>query len=260
MKVIKSTLTYFLILCLLLWPVIKTKADEDNRSSDTFVLVHGASGGGWDWRTMDTILSGRGHKVHRVTLTGLGERAHLSSPKIDLTTHINDVTNTVIFDQLDDIILVGHSYGGMVITGVINSIPTKIKHAIFLDAAVPNHGSSFRDLWPSERGLDIKDGIVYFPWLIENSKPPHDVPQSLATLNEKVSYNDELALKVPATYIPFVNDAAEQKLREKADLSWNNARARGWPIRILESDHNAQRSHPRELADLLEHVIFRSAN
>ena len=157
---------------------------------------------------MENILVERGHKVHRITLTGLGERAHLLSPKINLTTHITDVVNTVVYEELDNIILAGHSYGGMVITGVMNSIPKKIKNAVFLDAAVPNHGISAREHWGDKRHLHIKDGIVYFPWLRKNSKPPHDVPQSLATLTEPVSFNNDQAKKLPATYVAFVSDPA----------------------------------------------------
>jgi pimeloyl-ACP methyl ester carboxylesterase len=85
----------------------------------TYVLVHGASGGGWDWKTMDELLTADGHTVYRPTLTGLGENVHLSNPDIDLTTHINDIANVILFEDLKDVVLVGHSYGGMVITGVI---------------------------------------------------------------------------------------------------------------------------------------------
>ena len=253
-----STLTILksvILICLLALPVITVSAGHNDRSQATFVLVHGATGGGWDWRTMESILVERGHKVHRVTLTGLGERAHLSSPKINLTTHIMDVVNTVIYDELDEIILVGHSYGGIVVTGVMNSIPKKVKHAVFLDAAVPNHGMSIKDLWTDDRDLKIKDGVVYFPWLITNSKPPHDVPQSLATLTEPVSFDDDQAIQLPATYVAFVSDPTIREIREKTDPSWKNAKARGWPIHILQSDHNAQRSHPVELADLLEQIV-----
>ena len=247
-------LKYVILICLLTLPAASKSVSYDDQSQEIFVLVHGASGGGWDWRTMENILVGRGHKVHRITLTGLGERAHLLSPKVNLTTHINDVVNSVIYDELDEIILVGHSYGGMVITGVMNSIPTKIRHAVFLDAAVPNHGMSVKDLWGDNKNLVVKDGIAYFPWLKKNSKPPHDVPQSLSTLTEPVSYDNRLAMRLPATYVAFVSDPAIREIRKKTDPSWANARGRGWPIHILQSDHNAQRSHPIELADLLERI------
>ena len=78
------------------------------------------------------------------------------------------------------------------------------------------------------------------------------MPQSLATLTEPVSFNNDQAKKLPATYVAFVSNPETRKIREKTDLSWANAKDRGWPIHVLESDHNAQRSHPIELADLLE--------
>ena len=96
---------------------------------------------------MDRLLTAAGHEVYRPTLTGLGEKVHLSNPDIDLTTHINDIANVILFEDLKDVVLVGHSYGGMVITGVMNQIPGRIKHAVFLDAAVPEDGTSAQDLW-----------------------------------------------------------------------------------------------------------------
>jgi thioesterase domain-containing protein len=85
----------------------------------TFVLVHGATAGGWEWKTTGKFLTDDGHTVYRATLTGLGEREHLNSPDIDLQTHINDVVNLILYEDLHDVVLTGHSYGGMVITGVM---------------------------------------------------------------------------------------------------------------------------------------------
>lgn len=220
----------------------------------TYVLVHGASGGGWDWKTMDKLLTADGHEVYRPTLTGLGEKMHLSNPDIDLTTHILDITNVILFEDLQNVVLVGHSYGGMVIVGVMNQIPGRIKHAVFLDAAVPEDGTSAQDLWgivSESSSHKVVDGIVYFDWL-DSSKPiPRDVPQSLKTLTEPVSFNKPEALKIPVTFVAYL--APGQAVEERAiDPSWQNAKARNWTIRTLESDHNAQRSHPEELAALLQ--------
>lgn len=217
----------------------------------TYVLVHGASGGGWDWKAMDQLLSAEGHAVYRATLTGLGERAHLASADIDLTTHIDDVANLILFEQLDQIVLVGHSYGGMVITGVMDRLPEKIKQVFFLDAFVPADGMAAVDMWEDISGYKVEDGLVYFPWL-DNSKPiPGDVPQSLKTLTEPVSFKNPKALKLPVTYVPFVEGIVQGKARSFFDSSWKRAVARGWTVRALESDHNAQRSHPEELGELL---------
>jgi len=83
----------------------------------TFVLVHGATAGGWEWKSTGKFLTDDGHTVYRATLTGLGEREHLNSPDVDLQTHINDVVNLILYEDLHDVVLTGHSYGGMVITG-----------------------------------------------------------------------------------------------------------------------------------------------
>lgn len=96
----------------------------------TYVFVHGAWGGGWDWRPVSDILTSRGHVVFRTTLTGLGERAHLATPDIGLETHITDVMNAILYENLRDVTLVGHSYGGMVITGVADRIPDRIAHLV----------------------------------------------------------------------------------------------------------------------------------
>ena len=103
----------------------------------TFVIVHGAWGGGWAFREVDDMLTAQGHKVYRPTLTGQGERVHLASKDVGLETHIDDVVNTILYEELNDIILVGHSYGGMVVTGVADRIPERISHLIYLDATTP---------------------------------------------------------------------------------------------------------------------------
>ncbi len=130
----------------------------------TYVLVHGMTGGGWDWKLIDNLLSKDGHEVYRPTLTGLGERMHLGHSDINLSTHVEDIVNLIKFEQLENIILVGHSYGGMVITGVMNELPEKIQHAFFLDALVPDHGMSAIDVagkyinFPTKNGLYIRLG------------------------------------------------------------------------------------------------------
>src|SRR5262249_60744980 len=92
----------------------------------TFVIVHGAWGGGWSWnKFVVPLLRQAGHQAYAVTLTGLGERAHLASPAIDLETHVQDVVNVLFYEDLRDVILVGHSYGGMVSTGVADRCPAR---------------------------------------------------------------------------------------------------------------------------------------
>ncbi len=108
----------------------------------TYVLVHGGGHGGWCYQRVATLLRAAGHNVHAPTLTGLGERAHLVNPGIDLDTHITDVVNVLQYEDLSNVILVGHSYGGMVITGVADRALSRIGHLVFLDAAHPRNGQS----------------------------------------------------------------------------------------------------------------------
>src|SRR6202165_3524917 len=112
----------------------------------TIVIVHGAWGGSWAWRRVDTLLREKGFNVYRPQLTDLGERVHLSRPDIGLSTHIDDVVNTILFEDLHDIILVGHSYGGMVITGVADRVPDRIRRLVYVDAFVPGDGESLMSL------------------------------------------------------------------------------------------------------------------
>jgi pimeloyl-ACP methyl ester carboxylesterase len=113
-----------------------------------FVLVQGAWIGGWYWRPNAQALRKAGHEVYTPTLTGLGERSHLMNPGINLDTHIADVINVIKWEELSDIVLVGHSYGGMVVTGVADTMPDKIKSLVYLDAFVPENGQSLLSLLP----------------------------------------------------------------------------------------------------------------
>ena len=97
----------------------------------TYVIVHGAWGGGWDWKHVDQLLTADGHKVYRPTLTGQGERSHLASTNIDLDTHIQDIVNVIVWEDLHNVVLIGHSYGGMVITGVADRAPDRIRRLVY---------------------------------------------------------------------------------------------------------------------------------
>ncbi len=114
----------------------------------TFVLVHGAWHGGWCYRDTARALRAAGHDVFTPTHTGVGERAHQSAENITLETHIRDVCGCIEAEELSNVILCGHSYGGMVITGVADRIPGKIKALVYLDAFVPEHGQSLNSLLP----------------------------------------------------------------------------------------------------------------
>jgi pimeloyl-ACP methyl ester carboxylesterase len=147
--------------------------------------VHGAWGGSWAFRQVGALLNEKGFSVYRPQLTGLGERVHLTRPDIGLSTHIDDVVNTILYEDLHDVILVGHSYGGMVITGVADRIPDRISRLVYLDAFLPNDGESAMslvrngDAWLKSM---IKGDYIVPAWVKPEQPPPHDVPQPLRTL------------------------------------------------------------------------------
>ena len=120
-------------------------------SSVNFVLVHGSWHGGWCWKRVVPFLLLAKHAVHTPTLSGLGDKAHIASPEHDLNTHIEDIRAYIELHDLDDVVLVGHSYAGMVISGVVDRIASRIRRLVFLDAFVPQNGQCVADLISAER-------------------------------------------------------------------------------------------------------------
>ena len=251
---LRWTKTQRFLLIALFWVSFSSPAAdsaESSRTQFTYVIVHGAGAGGWSWKVVGESLAANGHTVYRPTLTGLGERVHLATPDTGLTTHIDDIVNIIQFEKLSDIVLVGHSYGGMVITGVMDRIPERLAHVIFLDAPVPDDGMAGTDVWKSILGKSqVKDGKIYFPWLDTNPPYPREVPQPLKTFTEPVAFKNPDAMHIRATFVAFVNPGRPLE-RRKLDPSWKRAESRGWEIRTMNSDHNANSSHPEELARLL---------
>ncbi len=223
----------------------------------TFVLVHGATAGAWEWKRTGNHLVADGHTVYRITLTGLGERMHLSETGYDLQTHINDVVNTILFEDLHDIVLTGHSYGGMVITGVMDRVPERIKHVVFLDAAVPEDGQSIWDLFGGGggEGPRFADGFMQVPWVKPDSKPPHSVKHSIKSFNMPVSYKNPAAKALNVTYVAFVPKEQSIEEREKNDKGWHRAKERGWTVRTFPGGHVAQEEDPRGVATLIEEAV-----
>jgi pimeloyl-ACP methyl ester carboxylesterase len=124
----------------------------------TFVIVHGGWGGGWEWTPVARKLRERGHEVFTPTLTGLGERVHLESD-IRLSDHIEDVVAVFTFEELRDVVLCGHSYGGMVITGVADQVSDSIRLLVYLDALVPSDGQALQNLVPKEVVQQLLDAV-----------------------------------------------------------------------------------------------------
>lgn len=241
----------------------------------TFVLVHGGYQGGWCWRKVTPLLQGAGHEVFTPTLTGLGERAHLLAPSVNLSTHIQDIINVLYFEDLQDVILVGHSYAGIVIAGVTEAAPELLGRLVFLDAVIPDDGQSFFDTVSAEVGerwqvsaVELAGTRVYPPssahWpLFLNAcqvTDPDDVawaeprltPHPLATMEEPVRLSPGHVARVKGSLIrcsEFPEDEATDN-----EVAKGKAVANGWDYYEIQSAHEAMITAPRELAALLSWI------
>lgn len=225
----------------------------------TFVLVHGAWHGGWCWSRVAPLLRAAGQDVLTPTLTGLGDRAHLVSPQVGLTTHVDDVVATLTCEQRDDVVLVGHSYAGMVIAGAAAARPEGIRTVVYLDAFVPEDAERAIDLLPENVAMHYRESVAErgFGWLIPprplevlGVREPDDVAwlESLFVPHPWRTYTDPVAL--PHTDVPGAFVECVDWLRV-FEPQRRRAGARGWPVRELPCGHEAMVTHPHELADVL---------
>lgn len=256
MKIRKQVLTLWLIVVCVVMALATVNGQTANTNTPdkpTIVIVHGAWGGAWAFKRVEALLRAKGYNVYRPQLTGLGERVHLARPDIGLSTHIDDVVNAILFEDLHDIILVGHSYGGMVITGVADRLPERIKRLVYLDAMVPGNGDSVSSLM-GPRGDWLKQmtkgDYIVPPWVKPEQPVPKDVPQPLKTFTEPIVLKNEAAQKLPATYILTVEKGKEAQTDDFFPQS-QRAKERGWPVLQLTSDHNPQWSAPEALVEML---------
>jgi pimeloyl-ACP methyl ester carboxylesterase len=230
----------------------------------TFVLVHGAWQGGWTWNRVAPLLRAQGHEVHSPTLTGVGDRAHLITPRVGLDTHIQDVVATIQNERLDDVILVGHSYGGQVIAGVASALPAALARLVYLDAFVPDDGESATAQQPETIAHHYKESVQErgFGLLLPTRKlevlgvtDPVDVEwlSALMVPHPYKGFNDPVqvtaqALAVPSTFIESIDwMRVFQSARERAQ-------ARGWPVHELQTGHQSMTTAPHELAELLDQI------
>lgn len=244
----------FITLACQTW-ILSVSADT-NEPKQTFVLVHGATAGAWEWKRAGAFLEDEGHTVYRATLTGLGERYHLANAEVNLDTHVDDVVNLILFEDLHDVILSGHSYGGMVVTGVMNKIPERIKHVVFLDAAVPDDGQSMYDLVGGPPPTsNVVDGLVRFPWYDENAPFPKGMPHPEKTFSQAVAYNNPAALKLPVSCVAFIPEGENAEKRVEKNQGWLRAKSRGWKMRFFPGGHVAHQENPRGVAELLVECV-----
>lgn len=226
----------------------------------TFVICHGAWSSGWAWHKVRPLLRAGGHEVFTPTYTGLGERAHLTGPMVDLELHIQDVLGVIEYEGLRDFVLVGHSYGGMVATGVADRVPGLVRHLVYLDAFVPADGQSLNDL----RGAGAGSAAVPIEgWLVPPNPSPPDTSeadrawiaprrrhQPVRTFTQKLRLRNGPA-EMQRTYIYCARKEAgdvflQFSKRFRDDAAW----------RYFERDwsHSPNVTAPAELAALLAEI------
>ena len=224
----------------------------------TFVLVHGAWHGSWCWKRVRKALQARGHDVFTPTLTGVAERSHLLSPHINLDTHIEDVVNLIRWEELSQVVLCGHSYGGCVISGVADRIPECIGAMVYLDAFVLENGQSLHDtLPPSLRDLQLEaaarggEGWKVPPIPAEvfnlntNDRDWVDrqcTMQPLATLQQSIKLNGGADAIKPVTFI--LATAFDQS---PFPPFFERAKAKGWNTLTISCGHDVMLDRPEEL-------------
>lgn len=240
----------------LVFALVVLLCNNSYAQQSTYVIVHGAWGGAWQFKKTAQELGKEGHVVYRPTMSGLGERFHLINDEINLDTHINDVINTILFEDLKDIILVGHSYGGVVVTGVADSIPERIKRVVYLDAIIPDDGKSVvESLGMDANNLSNRfkiDGQTIVPtWVKDTNKTPHDVPHPIGTFTQKISLKNDKRLSLPTTYILTYEN--ERGGEEKDDFYrfYQKALKNNWKTHKLEASHNPQIDKLDDLVQIL---------
>jgi pimeloyl-ACP methyl ester carboxylesterase len=239
---------------------------------DTYVLVHGGGHGGWCYRKVAKLLRDAGHDVYTPTLTGLGERRHLLSIHTDLSTHITDITNTLEYEDLRGVILVGHSYGGMVITGVADRAADRIRELVYLDAAHPRDGQSLVDTAPTSMAFArsssrLVNGVELVMWPNDEMVAAMGVsdsddiavlrarmtPHPWKAFEERLSFaNGDAALRIPRTNI---NCTASLRHSSDADRAKQLDGHRNFEI---DTGHDLMMTEPRKVTDMLLEVALKS--
>jgi len=229
----------------------------------TYVLVPGAWLGGWCWRDVAASLRRAGHDVIAATLTGLGDRAHLLSREIGLETHVADILGVLRFGDLENVILVGHSYGGTVITAAAERMPERIARLVYLDASVPHDGQSNNDVFGPDMANELRswaqskgDGWRVPPasYVTERMSGPlrawvgeRLAPHPWRCFEERVHLRSKDAASLPRAFIrTTASDLYDRLIKE--------ARQAGWYCRELEGGHYAMLTQPQAVAAALNEL------
>ena len=230
----------------------------------TFVLVHGTGHGGWCWRFIVPLLRAAARDVYTPTLTGLGASSHLLHElnRIPLDTHVKDVTNTLFYEDLSEVVLAGHSYGGMVITGVAAKEPQRLAQLVYLDAYLPLEGENEIALWPPDQKekyhTDLASGIRFRPPLASSMLGITDhkmsqwvqerlTPHPYSTYEDPPAFGTPQSASIPRTYIHCTVGPLSSWMEPFAA----RARKLEWNVHTMAAGHEVMITHPKELAEIL---------
>jgi pimeloyl-ACP methyl ester carboxylesterase len=232
----------------------------------TFVVAHGAWSAAWAWKKMRPLLRAAGHELWTPTYTGLGERAHLANTDVSLDTHIQDVVAVLEAEDLSDVILIGHSYGGMVATGVADRARARVKHLVYLDAFAPKDGQAAFDLLPPDIAEKMRAGAAASPsgfGIPSNPMPsdtspedqawaaPRRLPQPVKAFSTKLKLSAEpSALR---SYIYCKRIGIGDTFRQFAE----RAKREGWRSFEIDSSHNPHITNPQGLLAILDEIAGR---
>lgn len=231
----------------------------------TFVLVHGAWHGGWCWDRVRPLLEADGHRVITPTLTGLSETAHLLDRYVDLSTHIQDVVESIQRQGLQDVVLAGHSYGGQVISGVVRHVRDRLRHVAYLDAVFPMHGESALQVAHNDAlkpaAIEKGDGWrIPVPGLVDGElmgvSDSADIEwmlerltdHLLATFEERVELDPDDPFPIPGSFALCTAPG-----RENSGPAQNARRVRalGWPVTEVATGHDLMITEPEQTAKFL---------
>ena len=236
----------------------------------TIVLVHGGGHGGWCYGRLVPLLRACGHNVYAPTLTGLGERQHLFRADVDLDCHITDITQLLHYEDLHDVVLVGHSYGGMVITGAADRVTERVGHLVYLDAATPANGDSLVDvagpfMKAARADSRVVDGVELCLFPSEETIPFYGVldPQDIDWMRSRLTphpwrcFEQKLHLTNAASLeqIPRSFIFTTLFLTLRADLR-KLSESRVWDI---NTGHDMMITEPQQVAELIDRVAIGSA-
>jgi pimeloyl-ACP methyl ester carboxylesterase len=230
----------------------------------TIVLAHGAWSAAWAWKKMRPLMARNGHSFFTPTYTGLGERSHLASPAIDLDTHVEDVLGVLQFEDLRDVVLLGHSYGGMVATGVADRARDRIAHLIYLDAFVPQDGQSLFDLVPAaQRERQRASAMAGDGWRVSPNPTPEDtaaedrawvadkrLPHPLKCMEQPLRLRHG-PLTLPRSYI----EATRNIQGPFAPFAAAARNTPGWACYEIDATHSPNITAPENLMTLLDRAI-----